>query len=271
MSELVEAYENPDGMLDLRDPVDFGERLLTAVNNTRTGAPIELSNQLIKSLGRIEGKDDPSGGEREDRQAGEDDSSAGSQTVAGSKIDVAAVVKVHHICGGWANRIDEAQNGSADLTLTFDQAGLIPTVWGELTRCRFERGDVDAELDGKIRIRFGTDQPRVALRALSSVGQFVDFDGSVKATRGEENLELEVSSNFRFFLNGDVQVNVNLADGTNVIGIIKAEELTAVASTGRMEVGVITREAQWECRVDAIDKTGSCAEAGDPEAAVVQW
>jgi hypothetical protein len=272
MSKLVEAYENPDGMLDPDNPADLGDQVVAAVNDARTGAPIELSNKLAASLSKIGGNSQSQPDEDgEDGEDGEGGASSGAQTVAGSKIEVAAVVKVHHICGGWDNRIDEDINGSADVTLTLDRAGMIPTVWGELSRCRFERGDVDAELDGDIRIRFGTRQPRLALRALRTVGQFVDFEGSVKAMRGDEMLDVEVSSNFRFFLNGDVHINVNLADGTNVIGIIKASELTAVASTGRMQVGVITREDQWECTLDAIDRTGSCADSEDPETAVVQW
>ena len=178
--------------------------------------------------------------------------------MAGNKIDVAAKVKLHRICRGWNNRIDEDKNGSADLTVTFDRAGLIPTVWGDLSHCRFKRGITSVELDGVLQLHFGTNQPRIGLRALKSVGYLVNFDGSVMAMQDGEERHADVGANFRIFPNGNIELSVNLADGTNVIGVFQAGALVPTATTPSMlAAGVITRDATWACQLNPVSRAVS--------------
>jgi hypothetical protein len=272
MEPLVKAYEEPDGQLDTSSAEQLGQQVLDNVMAAQMGAPVEVSNEVVDSLEKLGGV------EPQDRDAAAPsnpdsvDAGAGTQTVAGNKIDVAAKVKLHRICRGWNNLIDEDKNGSADLTVTFDRAGLIPTVWGQLTHCRFKRGITSVELDGVLQLHFGTHQPRIGLRALKSVGYLVNFDGSAMAIQDGEERHADIGANFRVFSNGDIQLSVNLVDGTNVIGVFQAGALVPTATIPSMiAAGIITRDATWACQLNPVTRTGTCTNKTDPSAAVVTW
>jgi hypothetical protein len=274
MSELVQAYEKPNGKLDVDNASALGNEVVDAVTESQVGAPIEVSNDLVDSLARLGGIK-PQDEDVADAASNPEsvDAGAGTPTVAGNKIDVAASAKIHRICRGWNNRIDEAKNGFAELTVTFDRRGLIPTIWGQLAHCRFKRGITSVELDGVIQIHFGTNQPRIGLRALRSVGYLVEFDGSAMALRDDgTERHADVSANFRVFLNGVVQVNVNMADGTNVLAVFASDTLRPAGTLPTMiSAGIVTRDAKWACDINAMAATGECTNQSDPNAAVLRW
>jgi hypothetical protein len=272
MQPLVKAYEEPDGTLDSDNAEELGQQVLDSVMAAQMGAPVEVSNEVVDSVAKLGGAEPQGSDAAAPSNPDSVDPAAGTQTVAGNKIDVAAKVKLHRICRGWNNRIDEAKNGSVDLTVTFDQAGLIPTVWGELSHCRFKRGITSVELDGVVQLHFGTHQARIGLRALKSVGYLVNFDGSVMAIQDGAERHADIGANFRAFPNGDIQLSVNMVDGTNVVAVFQAGALVPTATMPAMiAAGVITRDATWACQLNPVARTGSCSNKTDPSAAVVQW
>jgi hypothetical protein len=277
MSALVEQYTHPDGYLDRDTVEEITRKIVERIQQSQGGAPIALSDELINSLGKLGNRPPATTGNGIGAGSGDSmttdtvDAGAGTQSVLGNKINVGAVVKVHHICGGWYNRIDEDQNGSADLTVTFDQGGLIPTVWGELTHCRFLNLGSQVELDGEVNLRLGTDEARIGLKALKTIGYLVQFDGSASTTRSGKQISADGTASFRVFPTGVVQMNVNLSNGTNVLGVFDQGVLTTQVNQGTMlAAGIQGSDTSWACQFSAATLTGMCTNELDPSM-VVKW
>jgi hypothetical protein len=281
MSALVTQYTNPDGELNPDTAEEVATQVVDRVNRSQGGAPIALSNELIQSLAKLGNRVPKSTGNGIGAGNGDGtpddvdtttDAGAGTQSVLGNKIDVGAVVKVHHICAGWHNRIDEEENGFADLTVTFDQGGLIPTIWGQLTKCRLQRGASQVELDGEVNLHLGTVQPRIGLRALKTISYLIEFNGSASVMRNGQQVSGEGTASFRVFPSGIVQMNVELANGTNVLGVFQQGVLTTTVTSGTMlAAGVQASNATWGCQL-AVNGVvgGSCTNEADPSM-VVTW
>lgn len=263
MSRLVREYQKPDGDLDSENVEQVATEIASTVERASTGAPVELTDSLVGNLQELDEGQKP----KEPPEDAEDaefnqptNAAAGQQTILGNKIDIGARIRVHHICRGWADDapIDEKENGSAELQVALDQRGLLPTVWGHVDGCRLKRSGVNLELTGDLSIRFGTTQDRVGLRALNQVGYLVQFKGRVRAMRGDEEREIDGTLSFRVLPNRHVQVKVDLPDGTNVVFVVDSAELQPDTLT--FEGGLLTRDADWTCKINLASADGSCVD-----------
>jgi hypothetical protein len=277
MSRLVREYQRPDGELDPANAEEVAEEIVDCVDRARVGAPIELTDSLVGSMqelggGEAEGSNDEAESDLAEPFEYDDDMDvgAGEQTVSGNKIDIGARLKVHHICRGWEDkkRIDEEENGTAELNVALDRSGLLPTVWGQLDHCRIKRAETEVELTGEIRLHFGTTAPRVGLRALKNIGYFVQFVGNMKAMRGDEMIDVDADLSFWVLGKSRVHMKVNLPDGTNVVLVLDPETLRPIDAP-MLEAGLRTRAAIWACQLDLDNKNGSCTETNTDT--VVQW
>jgi hypothetical protein len=276
MSALVKAYQKPDGELDADNAEQLAEEIGNCVDRTRNGAPIELVSSLVGRLQKIGGgganvSDDESAGTDGFDYQEPSDVGAGEQSVSGNKIDIGASVRVHHVCRGWdeIKHIDADVNGTAELNFALDRRGLLPTVWGRLDHCRLKRSELQLELTGDLRVHFGTNAPRVGLQVLKEIGYLVEFDGTVQATRGDETIEVETGLNFRVFPNGQIQLKVDLADGTNVILALDPTTLQPI-SEPMLQAGLLTRNGIWACKLNLDDVNGSCVDDASADS-VVTW
>jgi hypothetical protein len=278
MSELVDEYQNPEGTLDPENAKMVAEEIRDTIEQARNGAPIELMDSLVGNLQKLGGGEadsqdaeaDASDAEAEGPDmfdyAGDNDVAAGEQSVSGNRIDVGARVKVHHICRGWSakKRIDEDENGTAELNLALDRQGLIPTIWGELDHCRLIRADTKVELTGRVRLHFGTHAPRVGLRALKQIGYLVELDGNLKAIRGETTIDLDADFTFWILENRQIHMKVDLPNGTEVVLVLAPAALLPIDEP-MLEAGLRTRNATWDCKFYLADVSGSCVNLAGSE------
>jgi hypothetical protein len=66
-------------------------------------------------------------------------------------------------------------------------------------------------------------------------------------------------------------MNVNLSNGTNVLGVFEQGVLTSNLSKGTvLAAGVVARDATWGCQFQLAEATGSCTNQFDPSM-IVQW
>ena len=257
MSVLSRAYAEPNGEITTATAVGLGTEVVSSVEETRTDSPLEIAGNLVDNLQEV------GGGETDD----------GSDTDNSSKpllrnIDIAAIARLHHTCGGW--QLPDDPRGSVHLTATVDHDGLIPTAWGTFDHCRFQRGDFDVELDGDLRIRFGESERRVSLRSLARTKYLFEYEGHVVSERDGVHSEFELHSHFRVIETGQIQVLIGLEDGTNVLGVFEPLDLQPTATGSQLTLGVITRDSSWICSVNLTTASGSCADENDPTS-VVTW
>jgi hypothetical protein len=269
MSALVEDYQNPDGALDGSNAMQLGAEIGTSVEELRGRAPTELLTQLVYYLQKVGG----GSGDPSKPPAGSlDDTTdmAGEQTVSGNKIDIGASIKLHHICRGWQEpRKVDAANGSLEMNVALDRQGLLPVVWGYLDHCRLIRNGVSVELTGDLRVRFGTTQSRIGLQLLSQIGYIVELDGSVKAMKGDQEIDTDTHLTFRVFVDGRVHMKIDMPDGRNVV--VALDPLALGSAAGPMlEAGLLTRNVSWACTLDLLDVKGSCADGADASS-VIKW
>jgi hypothetical protein len=263
MAALVQAYRAPNGKIDSQTAASFGKTMAATVESGQSSSPVEVVGEMVHEM------QDVGGGEA---TTASDDAGSGEQSVRGSRIDLSAIVRLDHTCRGWGDtRTDDPANGTFDMTVTLDQAGMIPTVWGTLNGCRTQRADNFVELDGNVRIHFGDNQPRVGLRYLTQVGYLIEYEGKVKTTRGGTLTELDVHSHFQISANRELRFLINLGDGTNVIGIVDPDTIVPTNANPTAQVAVLERDGQrWTCIVDIRNATGSCtSQASPPE--TVTW
>lgn len=275
MSALVDSYENPSGDLNADNVKDVAAGIVSAIQAARNGAPIEDTDAMVGALQKVGGgtTDTTSGTSSNTytddyKQA---DVGAGEQTVAGSKIDIGASIKLRRICRGWedSKQIDANVNGTVELNVALDQGGLLPTVWGRLERCRVKRDNVNIEMTGDVRVHFGSGQPRVGLQDLSKAGYLVEIQGDLKATRDGAPIDVGAHISYWVFANGHVHLNVVLADDTNVVFGVN---LPVLLPTADPDLGgaVLGHQDTWACQVSLANDNGSCINDEDA-AMVVKW
>lgn len=261
MSKLVEAYENPTGELTTDTALAVGEEVVKTYQSTRDRAPSDVMRELIERL------QDLGGGEADD---GDEGDGAGTQRVNGSIIDVAAVARLHRICAGWEGEIDEGTNGFVDMVATLDNGGLIPIVWGQFQKCRYLRGDFRVELDGDVRIRFGTTEPRVGLRYLTRVSYLVHYIGDVVVEKDDERAELTLDSHFQVSPEGVVRMLITVPDAGTFVTQVDVSTLDPKYGELVLNVGLFAADSFWQCSISLQGAGGSCTDASDPEK-VVSW
>ncbi len=257
MAALIQAYQTPNGKIDSQTAVSFGKTMAATVDSGQRSSPVEVVGEMVHEM------QDVGGGEATTPSA---DAGSGEQSVAGGRIDLSAIIRLNRTCRGWGDtRTDDPANGTFDMTVTLDQAGVIPTVWGTLSGCRTQRADNFVELNGDLRIHFGENQPRVGLRYLTSVGYLIEYEGKVKTTRGGELTELDVHSHFQIGANREVRFLINLGDGTNVIGIVDPTTIAPTYANPTAQIAVLERDnTRWTCTVDIKNATGSCTSQSVP-------
>lgn len=263
MSALVRAYDEPDGELTTQTAAALGANMADTVSETQASSPIELMGEMVTNL-QDTSKTDPAS----DDQPSESDSKSG--TLLGEKLDIAAIVRLHHNCKGWQDETPEAGNGTLDITATLDSDGLIPTIWGTAKHCRHARRGTNVELDGDIRIRIGDREPRVALREISTLPYLVEFEGSGVVEYEGERSELEtLHTHFRVMPNENIQLLIALPDDTFVVGEFDSSSL---ATSGQQVIsgGLITRDEHWNCSINLSNAQGSCTNANDPTS-TIEW
>ena len=261
MSMLVEAYSNPTGELNQGTAVDLGNELVAIYEDRRDFSPQNLLSQIVGDI------EDVGGGEIGDGAEGD---GAGEQRINGNVIDVAAIAEIHRICDGWGDAvIDEGANGALDLTATLDNGGMIPVVWGTFSHCKVQRQDIRLELDGDLRIRFGTTEPRVGLRYLTRLSYLVSYEGDVVAERGTESTQFALSSHFQVFADGRVRMLVVLV-GASFVTEVDVAALDPSYGSPMLDVGLLTASDAYRCSIDLSTAHGSCAVINDPES-VVSW
>jgi hypothetical protein len=193
----------------------------------------------------------------------------GRQTILGRTFDIAATIQLHRTCLDEPN--DETSGvGSIDMIATVDKDGMIPTVWGEVARCRRARERLGAQLDGALRIHFGTDQARVGLPNLRELGYLVEFEGSATVEVLSRSRQTDLHLDFRILRNEQIQFNVPLDDGTNVVAVVEPLQLNPGSEDSMLTVGLMTRDTNWRCEISAKGTNGLCTDALDAEK-MVSW
>jgi len=290
MSALVQAYEHPTGTIDAPRIRAIAMAVSTVRSALATDAPLELARDIIGGVLRLgdfdagTSSDDADGGATDNDAAISSTADAGDvstnnpgqQTILGRKFDVAAQVQLHRVCRGDSENGSTAENaagsgaadttndaGTVDMTLTVDNNGLIPTFWGQATRCRRARERIGAELDGALQIRFGTTQERIALRDLLTLGFFVEFAGTATVEVLNQPVKTDVHLDFRVLRRDEIQFNVNLDDGTNVVATVAPLALMPGQEGSMLTVGLLTRDTNWRCDISAKGSEGQCTDALD--------
>lgn len=286
MSALVQAYDHPTGTVDAPKLRAVATAVGAIRNTLASDAPIELVRDLVARLVRSGGGDAGQVSDEADGGAADTSpdasttditfdagtaptSNPGQQTILGRKFDVAAIVQLHRACRDQPN--DETSGvGSVDMTAVVDKDGVNPTVWGEVTRCRRARDRLGAQLDGALRIHFGTNQARVGLLNLRELGYLVEFEGTVIVDvlnqSGQTNLHLD----FRVLGNEQIQFNITQDDGTNVVAVVEPRQLSPGSEDSMLTVGLMTRDTNWRCEISAKGTDGLCTDALDATK-MVSW
>lgn len=262
MSALNRAYSEPDGELTAETAVELGEQMADTVIKTQSSSPIELMGEMVTDLQDTSNADPAS-----DEEPSESEEDSG--TLLGEKLDVAAIVRLHHKCRGWEGETPEAGNGTLDITATLDSEGLIPTIWGTAKQCRHARRGTNVELDGDIRIRIGEDE-RAKLRELTELPFLVEFQGKAVVEIDDQRSELDdLHSHFRVLPYEKIQLLIVLPDGTFVVGEFNLSSLET-SSEQVITGGLITRDEQWSCSFNLSNASGSCTDANDPMS-TIEW
>lgn len=261
MSALVRAYDEPDGELTAETAAELGASVATTVTDTQASSPIELMGEMVTDLQDTSNADPAS-----DEEPSESESDSG--TLLGEKLDVAAIVRLHHKCRGWEGETPEEGNGTLDITATLDSYGLIPTIWGTAKQCRHARRGSNVELDGDIRVRIGEDE-RVKLRELTELPYLVEFEGNAVVEFDGERSELDLHSHFRVMPYEKIQLLIVLPDGTFVVGEFN---LSSLETSGEQVItgGLITRDEKWSCSFNLSNASGTCTDANDPTS-TIEW
>lgn len=258
MSALSRAYSEPNGEITAETAQGLGTEVVSTVGEAREDSPLEIAGSLVDNLQEV------------------GDSETDAETDDSSKpllrnVDVAAVARLHHTCGGWeASASEPNARGSVHVTATLDSDGVIPTAWGNFEHCRFERGAADIELDGALRIHFGENQRRVSFASLARTKYLFEYEGHVVTEVDGVHSEFELHSHFRVTETRQVQFLIGLEDGTNVIGVFEPLDLDPLYGPSLLTMGLLTRDSSWTCSVDLADASGSCTDADDPTS-VVSW
>lgn len=265
MSALVQAYRSPDGQLTTESAAELGKAMANNVVENQKSSPAEVVGEMVSDLQDVGGGPPPA--DSADANAG-----SGEQSVRGSRIDIAAIVRLHHICRGWGDTAstDESANGSLDLTATLDQAGMVPTIWGTLNGCRRNRGDYKVELDGSLRVHFGDGEPRVGLRYLADLAYLIEFEGSVSATTSDTPSPVNLHSHFQVFENREVRFLINLENGTRIIGIVDPATLAPNSTDPTISFATLEVDGLWSCTLNTQTRVGRCTNQTNPDE-VVTW
>jgi len=258
MSALSRAYSEPSGEINAETAQSLGTEVVATVEGARQDSPLEIAGSLVDNLQEVGASD--TGSETEDN----------SEPLL-RNVDIAAVARLHHTCGGWETSAPAPEaRGAAHLTATLDTDGLIPTVWGTFEHCRFQRGDFDIELDGDLRVHFGENQRRVRFASLARIKYLFEYEGHVVTEHDGTHSEFELHSHFRVTETRQVQFLIGLEDGTNVIGVFEPLDLDPVYGPSMLTMGLLTRDSSWICSVNLTNASGTCTDADDPTS-VVSW
>ena len=200
MTELVESYGQPSGVLDRSDsPV-----LAAAVGVfSQLLARTDLVARLREFLGELVDtvNTDPAG--------------AGTN---GFRLTVKAdgYLEATRICPGWTlPAAVDSGNGSVDLTATFSERGLDPVVWGTVAACRYRVADASVELtpigeDDSVRVYVGQ-----GLDSATLASQELVFSINVNANVDGESNDLAVD--FRVLDDGALEFLVPVSSGSLVV------------------------------------------------------
>jgi len=264
MAALVQAYQAPDGNLTTETAADVGIRMAEVVVETQATSPAELMGEMVTDLQATSEAEpdpdaDPSDNESEDE---------GGSTLFGERLDVAGIVRLHHVCRGWDGDVppNEALNGSLDLTATLDSEGLIPTIWGKMNTCLHEPRRVELELDGDIRMRLGSTESRINLGELNGLDILVEFEGRAATRDDGVRSEFDLHTNFRLTPTHQIQMLIALDDGSVVVGVFDISTLSS--NEPMITGGLITRDALWTCSIDLNNAHGSCTDIKDPTSTI---
>lgn len=268
MSALVRSYDEPDGELTTENAVDVGLRMAGTVVEAKATSPIELVGEMVNDLqATSEAEPDPDADPSENESESEDEA---GPTLLGEKLDVAGIIRLHHVCRGWEGKVppNEGLNGSLDLTATLDREGLIPTVWGTMNTCRHEPRIFELELDGDIRIRLGSTESRINLGDLDGLDALVEFEGRAAVRDDGQLSELDLHTHFRILPGEQIQFLIVLDDGSAVVGVFDTTALSSDEPT--LTGGLITRDATWTCSIELNNAHGSCTDINDPTS-TIDW
>jgi hypothetical protein len=174
MTEVVEAYGSPSGVLDRGDaPV-----LAAAV---AAFSAVLASTDLVARLREFLG-------ELVDTVSADPARSGANRLHLTVKAN--GYLEATRICPGWMlPAAVDLGNGTVDLTATFSERGLDPVVWGTVAACRYRVGDTSVELtpiadDDSVRVYVGegVDSDTLASQELVfSVNMDANVDGESSA------------------------------------------------------------------------------------------
>jgi hypothetical protein len=200
MTELVESYGRPSGVLDSRDkPV-----LAAAVGIfSQVLASTDLVARLREFLGELVDtvSVDPAG-------------SGANPLRLTVKAD--GYLEATRICPGWAlPAVVDDGNGSVDLTATFSERGLDPVVWGKVAACRYRVADARVELtpigdDDSVRVYVGE-----GIDSETLASQELVFSVNASASVDGESSALDVD--FRVLDDGALEFLVPVDSGSLVV------------------------------------------------------
>src|SRR5262249_50047070 len=139
METLTSQYENPNTPLNQETVGVLGARLTDRVSEVRRTGPFGFVRDLfvkVQNRTREEGPPVEAGKEEQPQE--------GSTEILGERITGRGVVRLRQICRGWDPEavppVDEARDGVLRLTMTLDNLGIHPVVFGGFERCQTRTG-----------------------------------------------------------------------------------------------------------------------------------
>lgn len=132
-----------------------------------------------------------------------------------SALEGSGFVRVTRICPGWlATPVANAEaNGRQVLTARFTQAGLEPTVWGDVRRCRYRFEDTQIQIDTD-----GSEDFSLALHHDSDASGEADAGGLLVVLRLHATVDGEssdLSTDFRILDDG-LEYRLERDDGSMI-------------------------------------------------------
>jgi hypothetical protein len=222
---ILAEYESPSGTVDEAELNDTLERVRLRLDELDIAYLPKLIVELLTALGR-----------RLDSSSLPDDP---NEPADPDRPIITAVVELERVCHGWTDPAGPPaaeENGSADITATFQKSKLDARLWGTATACR-ERLTLDDAgvtlppihlfLDGTLIVHLYGPLPRSSEEAAFWVG----FSGALGR---ESSVREGVMFDFRV-IERRLEFRHPVADGNIIIGV------------GPTSVGMRSADSSFQC------------------------
>ena len=261
MTALVEAYENPDGVLTQETVEVIADDVDARLDSiARLGVEEQLIDAIDDALAEAEAADFGDLEKRSDELA---------TTRQGLSFSGDATLKVTRICNGWGPEPvpDKGENGFFRLNVNLSEKGVDPVIWGKASECKYLLSGAEVLVDAGTRGALGDLSAYIGSNAtLDSFGDdpiilAFDLATSVDGVREPVALDFRIDIPTRA-----IEVRVMTAQGNVVVSAGSETLLSVRASNGVFPVATWTRSralrtpAKWsrsDPRVAEADGRGA--------------